>query len=205
MRSITLLSMAALLAFAISCAAAANGGSSSAPSDPRMQHLYPIGSVAEYPYLENGEVAPDFSFDAMSGGPARLHDLLAQGSVLLVFGAGDAHLTALESERAVLLNMGIVPVAVLDLGSRDSRRAVARLGLHYPVIADPRRVIAAQFSCLESSTRVAAPAWFVLDRGRHVRANERFDWPSTSWASVSASALGLAMGDAVLPASASGH
>lgn len=201
MRSITLLLMAALLACALPCAAAANGGSSSTPSDPRNQHLYPLGSAAEYAFLVNGQRAPDFAYDALDGSTARLHDLLAQGHVLLVFGAGDEHLTAIERERAELLHMGVVPVAVLDLGGKSCRAAVSRLGLHFPVIADPRCVIAAQFNCLESSTRAIAPAWFVVDRGDHLRACDRFDWPSASWSATSASALGLPMGDANLPAS----
>ncbi len=205
MRSRTLLSLllgtAALLALAVPCAAAANGGANTTPSDPRTQNLYPLGSASEYAYLGAGQSAPDFHYDAADGSDARLHDLLAQGHVLLVFGAGDEHLRGIEHERAQLLRMGVVPVAVLDLGGKTCRAAVARLGLHYPVIADPRRVIAAQFNCLESTTRATAPAWFLVDRKDRLRACDRFEWPQSSWTITSASALGLPVGDALMPTS----
>lgn len=202
MRSSTLLSVAALLAFAVPCAAATNSGSSATPNDPRAQHIYPLGSASEFAYLVTGQSVPDFAYDTPDGRDARLHDLLAQGHVLLVFGAGDRHLTELERERSALLRMGVVPVAVLDLGGKTCRSVVSRLGLHYPVIADPRRVIAAQFNCLESATRATAPAWFVVDRTDRLRACDRFEWPDASWALTSASALGLPVGDALMPASA---
>jgi peroxiredoxin len=205
MRSRTLLSLllgtAALLALAIPCASAGTGGSNATPSDPRTQNLYPLGSASEYAYLGTGQNAPDFHYDAADGSDARLHDLLAQGHVLLVFGAGDERLRAIERERTALLRMGVVPVAVLDLGGKTCRAAVTRLGLHYPVIADPRRVIAAQFNCLESSTRATAPAWFVVDRKDRLRACDRFEWPQSSWTITSASALGLPVGDALMPTS----
>ncbi len=175
------------------------------PGDARPRiNIYPVGTGAEYAMVVPGEKAPNFSYES-DGRSLRLHHLRAQGHVLLVLGAGDAQLRALESQRDALLRLGVVPVAVLDIRHGSCRSAARRLGLNYPVIADPTRVIGAQFNALEPRTRLTAPAWFIVDRGGSVRALDRFEWPQSTWREVAISSLGLASDDAPIPASFGGR
>ncbi|MFN8587862.1 MAG: redoxin domain-containing protein [Candidatus Eisenbacteria bacterium] len=163
--------------------------------------LVPLGTSGEYAIVDVGSAAPDFSYTALDGGANRLHDLRAQGPVLLVIGADESQLTALQRERDALLAMGVVPVAVVDKREGACRRQAQRLGLGYPVIPDPRRLIAAQFNALEPASRAAAPAWFVVDSRGHVRDLNRFHWPDREWSEIASNALGLPRHEDPRPAS----
>jgi len=112
-----------------------------------------------------GDPAPNFAFEGFGGRSMRLHHLLDQGPVLLVFGAREADLRRLQAQRNALLDLGVVPVAVVNAGPRTTRALVQRLGLQFTVLADSRGVIADQFNIVEGERTV--PGWFVLDaRGR---------------------------------------
>jgi hypothetical protein len=63
-----------------------------------------------------GDIAPDFSYQGADARWRRLRDLVADHPVLLVFGANEATLRILESERQALMDAGVLPVAVA--GSR---------------------------------------------------------------------------------------
>ena len=192
------LAVATLLTILVPAAASAAGG----PPDPRISiNMVPLGSGAEYAVIDVGSSAPDFAYETPNGGTGRLRDLRAQGHVLLVFGAGDEHLTSLARESDRLLAMGVVPVAVLDMKAGACRAVAQRLKLGFPVVPDPQRVIGAQFNSLDPRSRQDAPAWFVLDRKGRVRALDRFEWPGTAWTELAAGALGLATTDATLPVS----
>ena len=154
--------------------------------------------------METGEAAPDFSY-LVDGRWRRLRELRSQGHVLLVVGAGDAQLRALEAQREGLLRLCVVPVAVLDQRSGRCRATSERLGLHFTVIADPTRVIAAQFNALDERTRLAAPAWFVVDQRGTVRALAHASWPETSWREVAIGSLGLTPGGATVNTSYHGR
>lgn len=171
----------------------------STPSDALP--LVPLGTSGEYAVVDVGSTAPDFSYTALDGAPSRLRDLRAQGPVLLVIGAQEEQLLALQRQRGELLAMGVVPVAVVDHRDGQVRRTVARLGLTYPVIPDARRLIAAQFNSLEPASRAAVPAWFVLDQRGHVRDLDRFAWPEREWTDIASTALGLPRQESPRPAS----
>jgi peroxiredoxin len=163
-----------------------------------------VGTNADYAIVDVGTQAPDFSFDA-PGRSMRLRDLRAQGHVLVVFQPDDAHLVALERERARLLSIGVVPVAVLDQRSGGCEAVAHRLGLGFSVIPDPRRLIGAQFNALDPSSRADAPAWFVIDQRGRVRELAHLQWPKSEWTEVTARALGLPGPDAAAPASFGKH
>ena len=174
-------------------------------NDPRPRsEMLALGTSSEYPVVLSGERAPDFNYQ-VDGQWFRLHDLLTQGHVLLVLGAGEPQLRALEAQRAELLRLDVVPVGVLDMRAGRCGTMVRKLGLGYTVIADPTRVIGAQFNALEPHTRLTAPAWFIVDRTGTVRALGRLEWPTAEWREVAMRSLGLALDDAPIRAAFGGR
>lgn len=163
--------------------------------------VLPYGGSSEYATVEAGTNAPDFSYQSLAGESAKLRDLLAQGHVLLVFGATDSDLRHLQAEADRLTQVGVVPVAVLDRGASSCRRTVKKLSLTFPVVPDPQRTIGAQYNSLNPRTRQNAPAWFVVDRRGRVRGLDRFKLPGEMWENVAATALGLPSSDWPMPAS----
>jgi peroxiredoxin len=147
-----------------------------------------------------GGYAPDFSYETPDHVWRRLQDLLEQGPVLMVIGARDPQLAALERERERLLDLGVIPVAVLDGGARETRTATKRLKLRYTTISDPRSVIAGQFNALSPSTNAPQPCWFVIDRNRRVRALDRMGLPEKGYAAIAIRALALPAPGVALPA-----
>jgi peroxiredoxin len=196
-------SIIALVAALLS--AAVDPGSNPFPSS---EDGHPVGSsvqngAAEPPTSEVrvGDVAPNFSFEGFDGKWRNLRDLRVQGSVLLVIAPDHYQLSALECERATLIERGILPVAILDATPRATASTIRKLGLHYSVIADPRRVIAEQFNAIQSRTHAAVPAWFVVDRSGLVRALDRGGFPSNGYTALASEALGLPTPGAALPSS----
>ena len=150
--------------------------------------------------VELGDRAPDFSFQGEDNRWRRLHDLLEQGPVFIVFGAESEVLQAIERERDAIIKLGVVPVALLDLKGRHAWAMAKRLGLRYLVIPDSRRVIAGQFNVVEASGQRTVPAWFVVDRSGSVRALRRGSLPLKGYPSRIASALALPDPGAGVPA-----
>jgi peroxiredoxin len=139
-----------------------------------------------------GASAPDFSYQGADGQWRHLHDLLGQGVVLLVFGADERNLAALERERDALLDLGVIPVAVLDRKSSQTRAVARRLGLGYPVLPDPRRVIGQQFNTIDPARTATVPGIRESHRfgprlalpGRHRDDRKMMPWPAragTRW------------------------
>jgi peroxiredoxin len=171
------------------------------PSTPAgARGFEPVGNGPDYAVVESGSQAPDFAFEGAAGW-RRLHELRAQGHVLLIFGARDAELVRLEHERGELLAIGVVPVAVVDRKAAACRALASRLRLEYALVPDPQRVIAAQYNALDPNSRSSAAAWFVLDREGRVHDLGRFHWPTQRWRELAASALGLAVAGGAAPAS----
>lgn len=167
--------------------------------------LIPLGGSTDYAIVDVGAAAPDFAYETLAGGTARLHDLRAQGHVLLVFGAEERDLARLQRERDDLAKLGVLPVAVLDWRVNACRDVVKRLALSFPVVPDAQRAIGAQYNVLDPNTRHDAPAWFAVDRGGRVRGLDRFQFPGATWTNVAASALGLPLDGASRPAASPGR
>ena len=138
-----------------------------------------------------GDPAPNFSYQGFDGRWTRLHHLVDQGPVLLVFGLTESQMTALERERDDLLGLGVIPVAVVDRNPGQARNVVRRLGLRYTVLADSRLVIASQFNATELGR--LTPSWFVVDQRLRVRALFRGRVPQQDYVRLCARALALPM------------
>jgi peroxiredoxin len=160
----------------------------------------PLGAEPPATLVAVGDPAPDFSYPSQGRSWLHLHDLLAQGSVLLVFATEDEQLVALQDERARLMDLGVIPVAVVDRRSGAAASTVKRLGLQFPVIADLQRTIATQFNVLDPDSRRTAPAWFVINHRGWVRALNRGSLPSRGYPNLAASALSIPLQGVPVPA-----
>jgi peroxiredoxin len=141
--------------------------------------------------VDLGDTAPDFSYQAADGHWRHLRELLEQGPTVLVFGANDVVLRALEHDRDRLLDLGVIPVAVVDTKGGAARATVERLGLHFMVLSDSRGVIAGQFNAVDGRSGRQLPCLFVLDRARRVRGLVRTSLPVRDYVGLAANALGL--------------
>lgn len=147
--------------------------------------------VAEFPGMPAvGAAAPDFTYQSHDMLWQNLHDMLEQGSVLLVFGANEEQLRQLEHEREALLRQGVVPVVVQDRRDHDVWATVRRLNLNYSLLADPHCVLSEQFGVLDRTSRQERSAWFVVDRSGHVRGAGSGSLPSQDWTGLTAGLLG---------------
>lgn len=173
------------------------------PDPPRVPvTLAPAGAEPPVTVVMTGDPAPDVSWDGPGSRPQRLRDLRAQGHVLLVFAPSDAQLQALERDRDRLLDLRVLPVAVLDRGARATESLARRLGLHFTLVPDPRDVVASQFNTLDPLTHRSTPAWFVVDRWGRVRGLDRTGVPDGGYPRLVSTALVLAAPGATLPSSA---
>ncbi len=168
---------------------------------PTPEPPSPFFYAAEPPASEVrvGDAAPDFSYQGYDGRWMRLHHLLDQAPVLLVFGANESQLAQIEKEREELLGLGVIPVAVLDRKPSAARSAVSRLGLRHTVLADPRQVIASQFNAVELGR--VSPGCFVIDRRGRVRGLVRGQLPVEGYARLCARALAIPMPGTLFPSS----
>jgi peroxiredoxin len=148
--------------------------------------------------VEPGDLAPDFSYQTESGEWLTLHDLLAHGSVMLVFVPTENELRIMEDERDSLYSVGVIPVAVLDRRASSAMLLAHRLGLGFPVIADPLGSIASQFNLVGPPTLRTRPAWFILDRGGRVRGLERGELPEGGYIRIACGALAIPSPDATV-------
>lgn len=165
-----------------------------------LQHISHKASEPPVTPVVPGSLAPDFSYQTPDDEWHRLSDLLEQGPVLMLIGARDPQLAALEKERGRLLDLGVIPVAVIDGNARTARSATQRLDLSFTLIADPQSVIAGQFNAISQDTGAPAPCWFVIDRKRQVRALDRTGLPGEGYASIAIDALALPAAGIALPA-----
>ncbi|HEY2956367.1 MAG TPA: redoxin domain-containing protein [Candidatus Eisenbacteria bacterium] len=170
------------------------------PTDGAKTSLRPKPPEPPSSEVEPGDLAPDFAYQGDDNRWRRLHDLLAQGPVVLIFGATPPTLVALERERDAILRLGANPVAVVDMRGRTAWAQARKLGLRYLVIPDSRRVIASQFNTVDASGQTTAPAWFVLDRGGRVRGLRRGTLPAEGFTSLVAKALGVPDPGGTIPA-----
>ena len=194
------MSFGPLLAAALLAAAPAPD---SARSTPGVEHNAVTATAGAHPTQvpANGEAAPDFTYQSQDYLWQNLHNLLEQGNVLLVFGAGDADLRALEREREALLGQGVVPVAVVDRHDQEVWGLVRRLGLSYSLLADPHSAIGEQYGVLDPAAKRCEPAWFVIDTHGRVRESGQGALPARDWAARTATALGLPDAGAIRTAS----
>ena len=148
-----------------------------------------------------GDAAPNFSYQGSDRRWRRLTDILAQGPVLLAFGADELTLRVIEHDRERLTDLGVIPVAVIEARAGVARAMVTRLRLEFTVLADAQGTIASQFNAVDPTTGRQLPTWFVLDRKRRVRGLGRRGLPLRGYTALAANALGLPLAGATLPTS----
>jgi peroxiredoxin len=132
--------------------------------------------------------APDFQYRAIDGRWRTLHDLRAQGHVLLVFEPGDEQLVVLEREADSLHAQDVIPVAVFRASAAANWSRIERLGLTYSLLSDPRGELAAQFQAAASPTQ-GAPAWCLVDRDGRMCGFDRGALPESGFAGMVETAL----------------
>lgn len=137
-----------------------------------------------------GDPAPDFTYQSREYLWQGLHNILEQGSVLLVFGASDEQLRTLEHEQESLARRGVVTVAVVAQREGEVWRTVRRDGLTYSLLADPHTAIAEQYGALDRATKSPRPLWFVIDRTGHVRGTGEGTSSPGNWTAIASAALG---------------
>jgi peroxiredoxin len=138
-----------------------------------------------------GDRAPRFSYLGPDGGWHEFSDLSAKGPVLLVFGATEADLKALEASRPAFSALGVNPAVVMDMRAGSAARLARRLRLSSPIISDPVCAIAGLYDSLSPASLRHAPAFFLVDKSRTIRVLERGSLPPTARIiELSAHALG---------------
>ncbi|MDB4473514.1 peroxiredoxin family protein [Opitutaceae bacterium] len=139
-------------------------------------------AAAEQPGLTVGEKAPDFTLESSTGAEMKLSEIRGDGPVILVFVRSadwcphcrrqlqnlEANQTALEAGGAQLVAVSYDKVAT-------QAQAVAKLGLTYPLLADPGSKTIEAYGILNHEARgkglgVPHPAIFIIDGGGTIRA-----------------------------------
>jgi peroxiredoxin len=176
-----------------------NGASLPAPSSrpPGVPGPVPTSSTE----VSVGDPAPDFSYRSFDGQWRRLTDLRAQGPILLVFGPDTKELRSIQTERDLLLDLGVVPLAICDVAPHTAFGLVRDLHLGFSVLADPRHIIAEQFNAIDGGTLATVPAWFVIDETGRVRAMGHGVFPPGGYAPLASRALGIPLPGEPRPAS----
>ena len=142
-------------------------------------------------FLKEGDRAPLFSYLGTDGKWHKFSELISQNAVLLVFGATDPELNALEAARPGFDDLGIKTIAVVDMRASAAARLSERLHLSTPLISDPMRAIGQIYNCLDPVHQRHSPSFFVLDNRRTIRAIGRGSIPpAVRLLAVSANALG---------------
>ena len=101
--------------------------------------------------------APDFAL-ATAWGWHSFREAQSERPIVLVFGADDAALTAIERERPALEARGVEIAAVTRDSDGANWERIERLGLRYALWSDPRAHLAGLFGVEEST-----PAWCLID------------------------------------------
>lgn len=174
--------------------------SSTTPADPGVPALSHRAAEPPSAPLMVGDVAPDFTWQADSRRHVSMRQVLEHGAVLLVFAPDDAHLASLQRERDGLLDLGVVPVAVVPHRSGTAESRARKLGLAYTVVPDNRRIVAGQYGAVDEMRQSMVPSWFVVDRRGQVRALGRGGIPEQNLARLAATVLAIPSGEVPVPA-----
>ncbi len=139
-------------------------------------------AAAEMPGLKVGDDAPDFTLTSGTGEQVSLAGLRESGPVVLVFvRSADwcpycrQQLQDLESNRTAIEATGARLVGLSYDGAATQARAVVRLGLTYPLLADPDSKVIEAFGILNREARgkaagVPHPAIFIVDADGMIQA-----------------------------------
>jgi peroxiredoxin len=132
--------------------------------------LPPIASEPQAATLQIGAPAPMFSYLATDGQWHRFDEQLKSGAALILFAPSEAELSAVQRLYPVFQELGVTPVAILDLPTRGTSAVSRRLALDLPVLSDPMCAIAGLYHSVDPSNSRHAASYFVIDRKRVLRA-----------------------------------
>jgi len=192
--------LAVVLAASLPLQSGEPSATSTSAQDPGIAALSPRATEPPSAPLMVGDVAPDFVWQSSERRPVSMKDLLVHGSLLLVFAPTDEDLKAIQRDREAPLDLGVVPVAVINTRPGAANGKAHRLGLSYTLVPDTRRVIASQYGAVDENRQSMVPAWFVVDRRAQVRALGRGSIPSAGFPRLAATVLAIPSGDVTLPA-----
>ena len=156
--------------FATAALAADPSPMNSSPPVDTPRTLRPILSETPSAWLDVGDRAPMFSYLAADNRWHRSEDLLADGPILLIFGADDSALTGLEHMKAMFEELGVRPVVVMNAATRTTQALAQRLGVTVAILSDPMCAIAGLYNSLDARSGRHAASYFVVDEKRTVRA-----------------------------------
>lgn len=141
-----------------------------------------VPAAAAQPGLKVGEAAPDFTLASSAGGSVTLTTALAEGPVALVFvRSADwcpfcrRQLEDLQTAHKDIEATGIRLIAVSYDAPAKGAAAAQKLGLTYPLLADPDSKVITAYGILNHEAMgkgagIAHPVAFVLDREGVIRA-----------------------------------
>lgn len=197
LRNLVVAGLSSLFATA---ALAANPSPMNFPSQPApARSIQPRAVEPSSATLNVGDSAPRFSYMGNDGDWHRLEELVASGPLLLVFGAGDDDLTALDALSPAFREMGVTPVAVLRQPTRGTRALAKRLDLESQLLADPMCAIAGLYNSLDPKSCGPASSYFIVDERGRIRALRYGPLPPPEILLASAArALGRPLPDSVL-------
>ncbi len=140
------------------------------PTDASRRQLPPQSAEPEAAALQVGWPAPMFSYLSADGRWHRSDELLAHGPVLVMFAPTESDLTAIQRLAPAFNDLGVKPVAVLDLPTRGTTAISRKLGLTGTLVSDPMSAIAGVYHSVDATTGRHVPSFFVIDARRTLRA-----------------------------------
>jgi len=158
-------------------------------ANPVFQKAAPEPSTAD---LRVGESAPMFSYLSIDGRWHGFGELVENRPVLLIFGAQEGEIEGLQDVRTIFDDMGISVAIALDMRAGSAATYSKRMKLDGPIISDPKRAIAGLYHSLDQRSLRHAPAYFVVDTKRTIRAMGYGSMPSPpQLIAITARGLGL--------------
>ena len=143
--------------------------SASPPAAERLT-LAPLPPEPDAATLQVAAPAPMFSYLGGDGRWHRSDELLARGPIMVLFAAGENDLVAAQRLAPAFDELGVRPVAVLNLPTRGTAALTRKLGISLTLVSDPMSAIAGLYHSVQPSTGQHAPAYFVIDARRRLRA-----------------------------------
>src|SRR5258706_6999571 len=99
---------------------------SSPPNETVRRAVSPISPEPEAATLQVGEPAPMFSYLGADGRWHKSDELLTHGPVLMMFGASDEDLAAVQKRLPAFEEMEVHPVAVLNMPTRGTAALIRK-------------------------------------------------------------------------------
>lgn len=140
------------------------------PADAGRRSVTLQSTEPEAAAMQVGWPVPMFSFIGADGRWHRSDELLSRGAVLVMFGPSEEDLVAVQKMAPAFNELGVRPVAVLDMATRGTSALSRKLGLTVALVSDPMSAIAGLYHSIDATTGRHAPSYFVIDTRRTLRA-----------------------------------